>query len=367
MMPTITRYLFGALIAAVVVFLVWYFSDIVAYILISAVLAIIGKPIVDAMERIKVRGRKFPRWLAALSALLFMWFVAALLLRFLLPMVFGKLSELAGMDSAALTEAFSEPLKALQDWLMRMIPATHGFDFSFSDEISGHFSSFFNLEAFNNALRSGLSFVSHTVIALFSVTFITFFFLKQENLFQNMLVALFPKRHEAKIIHALNSTTKLLIRYFTGILAESGIIMLLLSVIFLLWGFAPNTALFMAFFMGLLNVIPYIGPIIGAMLCVLVGVISPLEGATLGHTSLIIVGSILVVKGLDDFVLQPSLYSNRVKAHPLEIFLVILIAGNLGGVLGMLFAIPGYTVIRVFAKEFFNQFPIVQKLTENLD
>lgn len=232
-MPTITKYLFGAAIAAIVIFLVWYFSDIVAYILISAVLAIIGKPIVDAMGRISINGRKCPRWLAALTALLSIWLVAVVFLRFLLPVVFSKLSELAGMDSTALMEAFSEPLFALQEWLSRVLPWSPGHSMSFSDEISSYFSEFFNLEAFNSAVRSGLSFVSSTVIALFSITFITFFFLKQENLFQNMLVALFPPRYEQKIIHALHSVTNLLIRYFTGILAESGVITLLLSVIFL--------------------------------------------------------------------------------------------------------------------------------------
>ena len=74
----------------------------------------------------------------------------------------------------------------------------------------------------------------------------------------------------------------------------------------------------------------------------------------------------LILKGLDDFVLQPTLYSERVKAHPLEIFLVILIAGSLAGILGMLLAIPSYTVLRVFAKEFFSQFRLVRKLTEKI-
>ena len=53
-------------------------------------------------------------------------------------------------------------------------------------------------------------------------------------------------------------------------------------------------------------------------------------------------------------------------AHPLEIFLVILIAGSLAGILGMLLAIPSYTVLRVFAKEFFSQFRLVRKLTEKI-
>ena len=54
------------------------------------------------------------------------------------------------------------------------------------------------------------------------------------------------------------------------------------------------------------------------------------------------------------------------KAHPLEIFIVILIAGSLAGIVGMLLAIPSYTVLRVFAKEFFSQFRLVQKLTEKI-
>ena len=70
---------------------------------------------------------------------------------------------------------------------------------------------------------------------------------------------------------------------------------------------------------------------------------------------------------LDNLVLQPIIYSNSVKAHPLEIFLVILIAGSLAGIVGMLFAIPGYTVLRILAKEFFNEFRVVQSLTKNLN
>jgi predicted PurR-regulated permease PerM len=68
----------------------------------------------------------------------------------------------------------------------------------------------------------------------------------------------------------------------------------------------------------------------------------------------------------DNFVLQPFIYSNSVKAHPLEIFIIILIAAKLGGITGMIIAIPAYTVIRVVAKEFLNQFKIVQKLTNSM-
>ena len=80
----------------------------------------------------------------------------------------------------------------------------------------------------------------------------------------------------------------------------------------------------------------------------------------------VIAGSLLILKGMDDFILQPTLYSERVKAHPLEIFVVILIAGSVAGIVGMLLAIPAYTVLRVFAKEFFSQVSLVRKLTKQM-
>ena len=80
----------------------------------------------------------------------------------------------------------------------------------------------------------------------------------------------------------------------------------------------------------------------------------------------VILGTICVVKGIDDFVLQPTIYSSRVSAHPLEIFIVILMAGSVGGVVGLLIAVPSYTVLRVFAKEFFSEVSLVRKLTKEI-
>jgi predicted PurR-regulated permease PerM len=64
---------------------------------------------------------------------------------------------------------------------------------------------------------------------------------------------------------------------------------------------------------------------------------------------------------------QPLIFSNRVLAHPLEIFLVTLIGAKLGGITGMVLAIPAYTVLRVIARAFFNQFRFVQKMTDSLE
>lgn len=364
-MPNIAKYIAWVVAAAAIIFLIWYFSNIVAYILISAVLAIIGKPLVERLLRIKGRRWKMPRWLAALITLISIWTVFILFFNFFIPLIFNKIHEISNMDISFITKAFSGPLQSIHDFLERFfsIPQDR---MVVSDQLANKIMGLLNLDAINHALSSIVSLVSSTLVALFSITFITFFFLKEENLFRNMLVAIFPNRYEGNVIRALDSVTKLLIRYFTGIVAESTIIMLLLSTILMIIGFSADTAFFMGTIMGVLNVVPYIGPLIGGIICVIVGIISPLYGMVAGQMILIIGGTIIGVKLVDDFVLQPILYSNMVKAHPLEIFIVILIAGSMAGIPGMLLAIPSYTVLRVFAKEFFNHLRLVQKLTENI-
>ena len=182
-----------------------------------------------------------------------------------------------------------------------------------------------------------------------------------------MVVIMFPKKYEPNITRALDSVTHLLIRYFTGIVAESSIMTLIVSLGLLMLGFSVHNALVIGLIVGVLNVIPYLGPWIGAAAGIFIGVAGTAGGdVSTAGLAMRVAGTILVAQGIDNFVLQPVLYSNRAKAHPLEIFLVILIAGSLAGVLGMLLAIPAYNVIRVFAKEFFNNFRVVQKLTEKI-
>ena len=238
--------------------------------------------------------------------------------------------------------------------------------FSLTDTLATTLKDLIDYDTINNAFSSIVSIAISTLITIFSISFITFFFLKEDGLFYAMVKAMFPERLQENVTRALDSITYLLSRYFTGILTESIILMIVISTAMILFGMKTDNALLIGLIMGVMNVVPYAGPLIGGIFSVIVGIITPIEGMSVGHTALVIAGSLLVLKGLDDFVLQPTLYSERVKAHPLEIFLVILIAGSLAGILGMLLAIPSYTVIRVFAKEFFSQFRLVRKLTEKI-
>ena len=309
---------------------------------------------------------RVPRWTAALLTLILIWLILIGLFWLFVPIVFQTIKQFSSLDITHVVQSFQEPLSVLERFIEKAF-SLHDGDFSLMEAISRQITPLFDLNLINNLLSSIVSTVSGAVVAAFSISFITFFFLKESNLFSNMVIIMFPKKYEGNITRALDSITNLLIRYFTGIVTESSIMIVIVSLGLLLLGFAWQTALIIGLIVGVLNVIPYLGPIIGMAIGILIGVVGGgiYEVTTLGVV-VRIAGTILFAQGVDNFVLQPVLYSNRAKAHPLEIFLVILIAGSLAGVLGMLLAIPAYNVIRVFAKEFFNNFRVVQKLTEKI-
>lgn len=364
-MIRVWRYILGAVVTAVVLFLIWYFSDIVIYILVSAVLAIMGRPVVRILSNVRYKRFRISRGIAAAITLLSMWVVFITACTLFIPLIMGKLYEFATLDFSSALKSIEEPMMKIQSYLhtLFLMPESK---FSLTDILASSLGQLIDYETINTAFSSIINIGLSFVIAFLSISFITFFFLKEDGLFYSMVKAFFPDRYEENVTRALDKITVLLSRYFVGLLAESAVLMTVISIVMVIFGMKVEEAFFIGLIMGVMNVIPYAGPLIGGIASVFVGIVTPIDGYTVGTTMVIIIASLLCIKCMDDFVLQPTLYSERVKAHPLEVFLVILIAGSVAGVLGMLFAIPSYTVLRVFAKEFFSQVSLVRKLTENV-
>lgn len=344
-------------------FLVWYFQTIVFYILIAAVLSLMGKPLVVALGRLRIRGWQVPKWLAAMVTLTTMLVVIYVFARWLVPVVLQQINQLASFDIDRLTAALGEPLRSIETYINTFLPDNN---FSARAYLDTRLSPLFDSVNLGQSIASVTMWIVDLAIALFSISFITYFFLKDDRLFFEGVVIFFPAKYEANIRRALDSTTTLLIRYFIGICIEMVIKLICITVPLYLIGLEFNTALVIGAITAVLNVVPYIGPLIGGILGCVVALVSLPAGAAPGAILLPMVIVLVVFQLIDNIILQPYIYSSSVKAHPLEIFLVILMAGYLAGVTGMLFAIPAYTVIRVFAKEFFNHFRVVRKLTENI-
>lgn len=362
---SIAKWAAGAVAVVLIGTLLWYFSSTVIYILVSAVLAIVGRPLVRLISRLKVGKWSVPRWLSAMITLVVMWVVLVGFCLLVVPLVVGKVSSLAALDLGSVLANIQEPLENIQHYLSNLAIMPEQ-TVSVSEIIVGWLRKVVDYQTINTAFSSVVDITLTLVVAFFSVSFITFFFLKEDGLFYKMVTALFPSRYVDNVTRALDKITHLLSRYFTGLLFESLILMTVISVVLMLFGLAVEDACFIGVIMGVMNVIPYAGPLMGGVASMFVGIVAPIDGCTIGYTLAVIVGTLMTVKGIDDFVIQPTLYSERVNAHPLEVFIVILLAGSVGGILGMLLAIPSYTVLRVFAKEFFSQYTLVKNLTKDI-
>ncbi|MBQ5529811.1 MAG: AI-2E family transporter, partial [Bacteroidales bacterium] len=162
-------------------------------------------------------------------------------------------------------------------------------------------------------------------------------------------------------------------RYFIGLIIEvMGVILLDFLGLWLIAQVGPEYAIGIAFIAGILNVIPYVGPLLGEAIGVILCVVLK-YGAGVGLAvpiwafALIVLAVMLATQLIDNFVYQPLIYSTSIKATPLEIFIVLLMAGRIGGTVGLLVGIPAYTVIRVIAIRFFSDKKAVRRLIPDID
>jgi predicted PurR-regulated permease PerM len=226
-----------------------------------------------------------------------------------------------------------------------------------------------NIRVITDLVATLASILGNMAWALFAISFITFFLLREDKLITEYVVTIFPKDKEKEFRHALDSIKHLLRRYFVGILLQMLGILSLVTLGMTLIGVGFRLGLVIGLIAAVLNIIPYLGPWIGAFVGIILGVASHLN-LELSTQLLPLMGYMILVFAVtqltDNMVFQPVIFGTSVYAHPIEIFIVIMMAGSLAGIVGMILAIPTYTVIRVFAKEFFNNFRVVQKLTEKI-
>ena len=174
-------------------------------------------------------------------------------------------------------------------------------------------------------------------------------------------------RDENRLKKSFEKIKDLLSRYFLGLLLQISILLIIYTIILVVFGI--QNAFVIAFLCALLNLIPYVGPLIGGLLMMFLSMTSNLDAE---FSTVILPKTIYVMVGfsigqlIDNFFSQPMIFSNSVKSHPLEIFIVILAGGSLMGSVGMIVAIPIYTSIKVMLKEFLSENKIIKSLTHDL-
>ena len=356
--------------AGILLFLagIWYFREIVVYILVSGVFSIMGRPLVDLFCRIKIRNWHFPRPIGAFLTLLIIWGIIVLFFYIFIPLVTSQINQLSSIDSSRIVQIVEGPIKKVEN-LFRAFNKDITKETSLQDYIISKVAGVLNINLLQNFIGSLAGILGNILVAIFSITFITFFFLKDQHLFFESILIWVPDRYVDNVTRALYSIKRLLTRYFIGIIIQSTCIMILVTIGMTIVGIDFQQALVMGLILGIINVIPYVGPWLGLFIAIIMGVASHMN-QDFNTVVIPLVTYMIIVEAIvhiiDNVVFQPVIFSNSVKAHPLEIFIVVLASGFAAGVPGMILGIPAYTVLRVFAREFFNNFRAVQIITSSL-
>lgn len=343
------------------IYFLYMIRSVIAYIVLAAVVALVGRPVVLFLRK----RLKFPNTLAVVVVIFLVLGVLIGIVSLFVPLITEQGKNLSLLDIDSLRNNLNSLYMQITTHLGASPERAHELisqaNFE-KDILSG-----LDLGFIPNILNSFADLLSTMSIGLFSVLFISFFFLKDSLLLQNALLTLVPERREQSLLNSMEKIKSLLSRYFVGLLLQIMVLFIIYTVVLLLVGI--QDAVVIAFLCALFNIIPYIGPIIGAVLMVLLTMTSHL-GSDFSTVILPDVGWVLLGLAIgqlvDNLFSQPIIFSNSVRSHPLEIFLVIIIAGLLFGVVGMIVAVPGYTALKVILKEFLAENRIVKRLTENL-
>lgn len=346
------------------------FSNVLVYILSAVVVSLIGHPIVRIFRKIHIKKLHIPDWISALLTILIIVAMLALIIAVMIPMVVNIINEASVASDS--TVSGTSWIEGVNQWLIGIFPGL-GPDFNLITSLLKVLSDALSFSGVTGFVGSVAGVVVDIVVGVFTVSFISFFFLKDETLFGRIICALVPNKIEQMVSKTLDEIRQLLSRYFVGLLLEMlGVALINFLGIWLIARLDVSYALGIAVIAGILNIIPYIGPLIGEVIGALLGMIlkAGIPGIGLDVNvwlfGLIILAIMLAVQLIDNFVFQPLIYSTSIKAHPLEIFIVFLMAGHIGGIVGMLVAIPAYTVIRVIAVRFFYRFKVIQRLVPDL-
>lgn len=336
----------------------WFLSTIksvIIYIIIAAVISLIARPLLRFLNK----KLKLPNTIAVVITMtLFLVLVFGLIGMFI-PLVLKQGENLSLLN----TEEFKSSIQSIFN-KVNIYFSSKGISIIEKVESLNLISKFKDVPDIFSSLVGGIGSLA---MGLFSVLFITFFLMKDTHLLHKSFLVLIPNSKEKRVEKSLGIIKELLSRYFIGLVIQITILFVIYTIVLLIFGI--ENALVIAFICAMLNLIPYIGPMIGGTLMFFLTMTENLaldfQTETL-PTSMYVMTGYLIAQLIDNFFSQPIIFSKSVKSHPLEIFLVIIIGGLLSGIVGMIIAVPTYTATKVILKEFLSDNKIVMSLTKDL-
>jgi predicted PurR-regulated permease PerM len=330
--------------------------------LIATILALVAQPFVKVLSKLTLNGRHLPDAIIALLSLFSLLTIFFTFFSIFIPLIIDQAKVISGLNFNDVFSSVLNEFPSIKKLLLNL-----GTEQEISKNLYKQLTSFLNISNAGILMNEVLGALGSIIGGFLTVSFITFFLLKDDKLAYRTVLLMTPVAFEEEMKDILRTTKSMLSKYFVSMFIDVTIVITLVSSSLAICG-VPN-ALFIGVFCGIMNVIPYVGPLISFIFACVLGITGCMEVNQLALIGTIISKIFWVLLGvnmLDGFLIQPWLYSNSVKAHPLEIFIVILLAASLAGVWGMIVAIPTYTLFRIVAKEFLANYKFFKKMTENI-
>ena len=347
----------------------WYLRTILLYIIVAVVVSLIAKPLMELMKKVSIKDRRLPDWILAALSLTIVTCTLLGVISLVVPIVSGIIKNISFESIEATLGGVSDPLAQFNAFMCKTFPRL-GDDFRIEKELVAEIQNMFDISEVSSLIGSAANYLKSLAIGMFSVAFIGFFFTKDDGTFTKIVCALVPDKYEKTTEKAIEDIGHLLSRYFVGVVIEIlGVALLNFLGLHFIARLGFNASIGIAFLTGILNVIPYVGPLLGVILGTILGILIKYSSATpLGLDvnfwifTAILIAIFCFTQLIDNILYQPVIYSTSIKAKPLEIFIVLLIVGHIGGAFAMIAAIPMYTVVRVIAFRFFGDYKAIKRL-----
>ena len=327
-------------LASITLFLIFLIKTkvVIIYILISMVLTLIFSPFSSFLKS----KLKFNNLFSSIASLLLLLVLVMALIRSFIPLIIEQSKNLSLLNNSELKANIESLIISVNNYFESNSLTVYDFlsEFTLLSDIDFAFIP--------KLLNYIISEVGSIGVGLLSILFITFFFIKDGNEILTRINGVLPKKIRENFLSSYSKIKLLLSRYFIGISIQITVLFILYSIMLSVIGI--NNALVIAFLCALLNIIPYIGPLIGLVLMGLLTMTNYIDPVLvkemLSKVIYIFIG-FSVVQLIDNFMIQPYIFSKSVKLHPLEVFIVIITSGVLFGIIGLIIAIPLYTSVKV--------------------
>jgi len=311
-------------VVAVLVLLTLYLvRDIILILIVCMVLASAMDPLVEWLYR---RAR-FPRGLSVILVYLFFLGLFAVIFYFLIPPMITQFSQLAGRF-----EGVKEDLAARSSSLVTVLD-----QLGITQSLSALGGSF---NRFTGNLFQAAGGVFSGVIEVIEVLAITFYLISSENGMKNFIKSLVPFKHQAYAMGLMDKVQKKIGHWLLGQLILSTSIFLFTYIGLVLLG--VKYALALALLAGLLEIVPYLGPILSAIPAIFVAFVqSP-------PLALFVLVLYIIIQQLENYILVPKIMGRTVGANPVVILIAVLVGFKIAGIIGMLLAVPVVSAVMVF-------------------